>query len=673
LLGWSKRERRWQKADFFLISDTVMALGGGCRMDRPISLDARRIDLSIEEPFRLGVVRIDPRAHEISWDGELRRLQPLTMKVLVALHDKSGEVVTRDELVDRCWDGRFVGEDVVNRCISLLRRVAADCGGFEIQTVPRTGYRFAETSRGAAIDIWRSTSAPGFALSASANRMLNSAGLLAGALLVVGGGFYTFERLNKPATDAVMLKPFDVAGSSPLARTFAAGVSADIDSAMSAAGVDILDADSSGQSKAQFILSGRTEAPGTDLHLTAELQDAADHAVLWSTSFTRPTGQMQPMQEQVASNLAAVLRCALETSREPGGDLDPGTIKLYLRACALQQAVDPPSDEIQQLLQQVTQRKPRFAAGWARLAFWAANAAFTASPQDAETMRRKARAAVRNALRLDPKSGVAYNAIAEMELGHVPFAVLHAQFQKVLSFAPDDDFTINDECELLLRMGSVEDALRMCRRGAELEPLSPQYAADLIRALIDDSRNSEAEAMLQRAVRIWPDDKGLKYLHLDYEARSGDPDQALVLLNQPDARPPVRDSTLEVFRRLITARKSGQPTEAKAFAQWLQKEVASNQLDADFGAPILAGMGDVNDAFKLAFSAPADNLQIDPEFLWEPESLPLRRDPRFIALAARFNVAAFWRTTGLWPDFCSTPNWPYNCKAEYARLARAKA
>ena len=642
-------------------------------MDRPISLEARRIDLSIEEAFRLGRVRIDPRAHEISWDGELRRLQPLTMKVLVALHDKSGDVVTRDELVDRCWDGRFVGEDVVNRCISLLRRVAADCHAFQIHTVPRTGYRFAEAAPGRTGSTWLSAAAERLPRSSRARGGWTASGALAAALLIFGGGLYAIQHLNRPIPDAVMLQPFDVAGSAPLARTFAAGVSTDINSAMSAVGVDVLDPDSSGRSNAQFILSGRAGAPGSDLHLTAELQDAADHTVLWSTTFTRPAAQAQAMQEQVADNLAQVLHCAFDTSHQPGGDLDQGTIKLYLKACALQQAVDAPSDQIQGLLQQVTARKPSFAAGWARLAFWAANAAFTASPHEAERMRREARAAVQNALRLNPKSGIAYNAIAEMELGHVPFAVLHGQFQKVLSFAPDDDFTINDECELLLRMGSIEDALRMCRRGAELEPLSPQYAADLIRALIDDSCNSEAEAMLQRAVRIWPEDEGLKYLHLDYEARSGNPDEALALLNQADARPQVRDNILEVYRRLIAVRKSEQPRQVRAFALWLQKALASDQLGADFGAPILAGIGDMNGAFKLAFSAPADDLRIDPEFLWEPESLPLRRDPRFIALAARFNVGAFWKTTGLWPDFCSTPNWPYNCKAEYTRFAAAKA
>jgi DNA-binding winged helix-turn-helix (wHTH) protein len=135
----------WLNADFFLISAMCVAgrFGGG--MDRPISLEARRIDLAIEPPFLLGPARIDPPAHEISIGGRAERMQPQTMKVLIALHDRSGEVVSRNELADRCWDGRIVGEDVINRCISLLRRFAAGKKGFRIDTVPRAGYRLVET------------------------------------------------------------------------------------------------------------------------------------------------------------------------------------------------------------------------------------------------------------------------------------------------------------------------------------------------------------------------------------------------------------------------------------------------------------------------------------------------------------------------------------------------
>jgi tetratricopeptide (TPR) repeat protein len=412
--------------------------------------------------------------------------------------------------------------------------------------------------------------------------------------------------------------------------------------------------------------------------LTAELRDARDHSTLWSTSFTRPASQSQAMQEQVAANLAAVLHCALDTVNQPSaGTIDQQTIKLYLKACDLQQAADPPLDQIHDLLKQVTTREPRFAVAWARLAFATANAAVGPPTPETEAMSREARIAAQTAIRLNPKSGLAYEALTDLELGHVPFAELHRQFQKVLGFDPNNADVLNDDGELLLRMGRVDEGVQMFRRGVELDPLSPHQTADLIGGLIDQSRNTEAQATLQRALRIWPDDKSLKFARLDYEARLGDPDKALAIVNDPEARPEIRDVSLELYRRLAQARKSGQQSDVRAFTSWLKSQVSSGSVDTGLGAPVLAAYGDLDGAFKLAFAAPAevtDPNYSDPLYLWDPDFENLRRDPRFIALSRRLHVADFWQATGKWPDFCSAPRWPYNCKAELARLApHAKA
>jgi DNA-binding winged helix-turn-helix (wHTH) protein/TolB-like protein/Tfp pilus assembly protein PilF len=634
-------------------------------MNRPAPWRSIMTGVVDRRPFKVGEATVDPVSRDVSWRGGEERLQPQTLKVLLALVSHRGEVVTRDELIQLCWDGRIVGDDVINRSISLLRQSAGRAGGFEIETVSRTGYRLIEAQPG------RSRQRPWIA---AAVRSLSPtrkwiAGIAAAVMLLVVGavGLFGFERASRPAPDAVMLTPFDVAGNAPLARTFAAGVSADVNDALSAANVDVVDPGASGQSdKAAFVLSGRAELPGSDLHLTAELQDARDHTVLWSTSFTRPASQVQAMQEQVANNLAAVLHCALDTAHQPGGvELDRDTIKLYLKACAQQQAVDWSPNEVRDLLKQVTAREPRFALGWARLAFATVTAAWNGPPQEREAMRREARIDAQTALRLDPKSGLAYEALTDLELGHVAFAELHREFQKVLSFDPNNASVINDDGELLMRMGSLDEGLQMFRRGVALDPLSPEQAADLVRGLINDSRDSEAQATLRRTLRIWPDDNTLKIINVDYQARFGDPDTALSILNDPDARPQkVRDITLEAYRHLAEARKLGQPAQTRAFIAWLKSQVASGQLGADFAAPQMASFGDVDGAFKLALAAPSGPVDNDPEFLWEPESIGLRRDPRFIALAAKFHVADFWRATRLWPDFCSTAKWPYDCKAQ---------
>ena len=103
------------------------------------------IDLAREAPFALANLHVAPSSRELLNGGGAVMLQPRIMQVLVALARRRGEVVSRDELIHSCWSGRTVGEDAINRCIQAIRRVAAQQGGFTVQTVARVGYRLVET------------------------------------------------------------------------------------------------------------------------------------------------------------------------------------------------------------------------------------------------------------------------------------------------------------------------------------------------------------------------------------------------------------------------------------------------------------------------------------------------------------------------------------------------
>ncbi len=73
-------------------------------------------------------------------------IEPRVMRVLVALADGRGKVITREDLIDRCWDGVVVGDDAVNRAISELRRISREVDGqYTIQTIPRVGYRILDS------------------------------------------------------------------------------------------------------------------------------------------------------------------------------------------------------------------------------------------------------------------------------------------------------------------------------------------------------------------------------------------------------------------------------------------------------------------------------------------------------------------------------------------------
>lgn len=107
-----------------------------------------RVELARAAAFALGPLRVAPAAREVERDGVREVLEPRVMQVLVALAQAGGEVVGRDELIARCWDGRIVVDNAINRVISRLRRLSATLGEgcFRIETVARVGYRLVATA-----------------------------------------------------------------------------------------------------------------------------------------------------------------------------------------------------------------------------------------------------------------------------------------------------------------------------------------------------------------------------------------------------------------------------------------------------------------------------------------------------------------------------------------------
>jgi DNA-binding winged helix-turn-helix (wHTH) protein len=140
------------------------------------------IRLARETDFRLGAMTIRPSLCEVLVGGGRQRLQPRVMQVLVALARMEDRVVSRDALVDSCWDGRIVGEDSINRCIGRLRRLSQSCGGgFAIETVARVGYRL-NAAAGAPAQTSR-PSAPALSLRGAVTLVAAALAIGAGAVL----------------------------------------------------------------------------------------------------------------------------------------------------------------------------------------------------------------------------------------------------------------------------------------------------------------------------------------------------------------------------------------------------------------------------------------------------------------------------------------------------------
>lgn len=77
-------------------------------------------------------------------DGTPLPVPPKAVETLLALIERAGDVVTRDELIERVWPDSFVEPNNLAQHISLVRRVLDDrqAPAAYVETLARRGYRF---------------------------------------------------------------------------------------------------------------------------------------------------------------------------------------------------------------------------------------------------------------------------------------------------------------------------------------------------------------------------------------------------------------------------------------------------------------------------------------------------------------------------------------------------
>jgi DNA-binding winged helix-turn-helix (wHTH) protein len=94
-------------------------------------------------PVRIGVFEVDFATRELWKHGIKIKLHGQPFKVLSILLEHPGQVVTRQELSRRLWEGdTFVDfEHSLATAISKIREALADSPRY-VETLPRRGYRF---------------------------------------------------------------------------------------------------------------------------------------------------------------------------------------------------------------------------------------------------------------------------------------------------------------------------------------------------------------------------------------------------------------------------------------------------------------------------------------------------------------------------------------------------
>src|ERR1700688_4247616 len=170
----------------------------------------RMVQTGLNGTTQFGVFELDSRSGELRKAGARIRLQIQPLKVLTALLDEPGAVVTREELKRRIWPDESFGDfdHAVNVAVAKLRAALADSAETPrfIETLPRRGYRFifpvtspAETRDSLAV----TTPAPPQPTPVKTTRLPRIAVAAAMAVIFAAGGlaWWFFSRKAHALTD----------------------------------------------------------------------------------------------------------------------------------------------------------------------------------------------------------------------------------------------------------------------------------------------------------------------------------------------------------------------------------------------------------------------------------------------------------------------------------------
>ena len=438
------------------------------------------IALAREASFRLGVLDVRPATLEVAAGDRRETLEPRVMQVLVALARQAGDVVSRDDLIASCWGGLVVGEDAIQRCISRLRRLASALGGgFELETVPRVGYRLVADAR-----------APNVPDAPQAGDVL---------LAVL-----PFDNLS--GDDGLVY--FSDGVSEEILHTVARGTELQVigrSSSFCFRGADKAARTVSRQLGATHVLDGSVRRSGAVVRVSVELVECQGQTSLWSARFDRDLADILALQDEVASAVAAALRTRfVRPAAAP--KIDPAAYDLYLRSRpAPGWGHIPPSQAIG-FLQKAVQLAPAFAPAWADLAhnLAAAYRGITLDPVGLPVARTDVIAAGERALALDADAGSAHIALGHL-LPWSDYAGRQAAFERAFRAEPTSTNVRVELAWFLSSVGRSRDALDLAVQGAKLDPLDARLANLHGQMLCAVGRYEDGMGVFSDARSRWPD------------------------------------------------------------------------------------------------------------------------------------------------------------------------
>jgi TolB-like protein/DNA-binding winged helix-turn-helix (wHTH) protein/Tfp pilus assembly protein PilF len=600
-------------------------------------------------PIRVGAFEIDLVSGELRKQGDKIKLQEQPFQVLVALIERAGEVVTREDLQRRLWPADIVVDfdRGLNKAINRLREALGDNADNPqfIETLPQRGYRFI-----AAVET--SPSLDRVARKMPRRGVLAGAGGLAALAL-----FYAGRRLlptlpQKIGSIAVL--PLENLSGDPSQEYFSDGMTDELIGEIARiASLRVISRTSIMQYKrgsrkslpaiarelnVDAILEGTVVQSGQKVRITTQLIRARDDRHLWSEEYERDLTDILALQGEVARAVAGQIQIKLtpqeHTALTRTRPVNPEAYEAFLKGNFFLQKGIPGVNKSIEFFKRAIELDFSQADAHAGLAEVLCYAGIFGFRPSAETYP-EARSAALKALQLDESNAGAHNALADVKKGYDwDMAGAEAEYQRALQLNPSHLLTRLWYAEYLARMGRYGEAIAESGRALALDPVSPNSYGNRGMLFFRARRYDEAIRASQQALDLdsnfinalwW---QGLSYAgNRDFPKSIASLTKAISMNDGP------------LFRALLghVYGRAGERAKALGILEELTAMAKQRYVSPGHFAVVYGGLGDADSTFQWlekAYQARATGIHELPSMYFDS----VRSDPRYADLMRRVGL-----------------------------------
>ena len=402
-------------------------------------------------------------------------LAPKVIETLLALVERSGEVVSKDEMMDRLWHDSFVEESNLTQNIYLLRKTlgkGAD-GRDLIETFRRRGYRFTGKIKNLTSEKTETVASEKILdlETGETEKTVKAASNFFDSLAVLPlkneSNDETVEYLCDGITESIInrlsqLKNLRVVASHTVFRY---------------KGKDLSPQEIGRDLGVSAVLSGRVLQFGEKLIVRTELVDADNGWQIWGEQFNRPATDILDLQETIAREISENLR--LKMSGEEQARLtkryteSAEAYHLYIKGrFQLNKRLTESIRQAAEYFQKAIDIDAEYAPAYVGLAdcFPLLSLYGSLTPREAYP---QAKAAAEKALEIDPRMSKAYNSLGVVKLFYEwDWRGAENAFRQAIELNPHYADAHQRYGMLLTAEGRFDEAVIQLKRARESDPLS---------------------------------------------------------------------------------------------------------------------------------------------------------------------------------------------------------